>query len=94
MRTNLVDHDSGSQTAKQGDTEEFRLFTIPTVQSNHNEEIIVNLLINGTPVYMELDTGASVSLVSEQTWQRQVQQIPLQDSECTLRRASQCWDKS
>ena len=59
---NLVEHNSGSQT---GDTEELRLFTIRTVQSNHNEEIIINLLINGTPIYMEVDTGASIGLVSD-----------------------------
>ena len=44
----------------------------------------MKLLINSIPVPMELDTGASVSLVSEQTWRRQLQKISLQNSDTTL----------
>ena len=62
---NLVEHNPDNQTS---DTEDLRFFMIQTVQSNHMEEIMVTLFINDTPVHMELDTGASVSLVSEETW--------------------------
>ena len=79
---NLVEHDSGSEVS---DTEDLRLFTIRTVQSNHNEEIMLMLLINNTPVHMELDTGASISLISEQTWQKQLREIPLQQTDIRLR---------
>ena len=41
---------------------------IRTVQSNHMEEIMVTLFINDMSLHMELDTGASVSLVSKETW--------------------------
>ena len=58
---------------------------IQTVQSNHMEEIMVTLFINDMPVHMELDTGASVSLVSEETWQRQLHEIPLQETDVRLR---------
>ena len=34
---------------------------------------------------MEVDTGAFVGLVSEQIWQRQLQQIPLQETNIRLR---------
>ena len=78
----LVEQESDSQ---ESDPEELRLFTIRTVQSNHIEEIMVRLLINSVPVSMELDTGASVSLVSEKTWRKQLQEVPLQHSDTTLR---------
>ena len=78
----LVEQESDSQGS---DPEELRLFTIRTVQSNRTEEIMVRLLINGVPVPMELDTGASVSLVSEKTWRKQLQEVPLQHSDTTLR---------
>ena len=79
---NLVEHDPDNQTS---DTEDLRLFTIRTVQNNHMEEIMVTLFINDMPVHMELDTGASVSLVSEETWQRQLHEIPLQETDVRLR---------
>ena len=46
---------------------------------------MVMLFINDTPVHMELDTGASVSLVSEETWRRQFHEIPLQETDVRLR---------
>ena len=49
---NLVEQKSDSQGS---DHEEIRLFTICTVQSNHTEEIMVRLRINGILVPMELD---------------------------------------
>ena len=78
----LVEQESDSQGS---DPEELRLFTIRTVQSNRTEEIMVRLRINGVPVPMELDTGASVSLVSEKTWRKQLQEVPLQHSDTTMR---------
>jgi len=63
-KTEIVEHDSDNQMS---DIEDLRLYTIQTVQSNHMEEIMVTLIINDTLVHMELDTGASVSLVSEKT---------------------------
>ena len=77
-----VEHDSDNQTS---DTEEWKLFTIRTVQSNQMGEIMVSLSINDKPVHMELDTGASVSLVSEETWKQQLKEIPLQDTDIKLR---------
>ena len=34
-----------------------------TVGGNHIRSIVVKVLVNGTPLTMELDTGAAVSLV-------------------------------
>ena len=72
--TNLVEHDSDYNASE---TEDLKLFTIRTVQSNRMEEIIITLCINDTPMHMELDTGAAVTLISEETWQSRLHKIPL-----------------
>lgn len=56
---NLVEHDSGSHVS---DTEDFS----PSVQSR------VTVMKKSWYIHMELDTDASVSLVSEHTWQKQL----------------------
>ena len=45
-------------------TSELGLFTIRTVSGRHTGSIIVTPEINGIPIQMELDTGASVTLIS------------------------------
>lgn len=45
--------------------------------------VVEEVLINGVPVRMELDTGASASIISQQTYQfiaAQSEVPPLQDS--------------
>ena len=48
---------------------EMGLFTIKAVINASNGGIFVTPEVNGVPLWMELDTGASVSLVSTQVWQ-------------------------
>ena len=45
---------------------------------------MLDLVVNGKPLVMELDTGASVSLVSEKTWKRIFLGCPLEPSEVHL----------
>ena len=80
--TNLVEHNSDYNASK---TEDLKLFTIRAVQSNCMEEIIITLHINDTPLHMELDTGAAVSLISEETWRSRLHKIPLKGTDVRLR---------
>ena len=43
-------------------------FTLWTITGDQKAGYHVNVLINGKHVQMELDTGAAVSVVSEQEW--------------------------
>jgi len=59
-----------------------RLFT---VRDKGDPIILVDLSINGTPITMTLDTGVSLSIISEKTYQTQLPQLQLYKSELLLR---------
>ena len=80
--TNLVEHGPDCNATE---AEDLKLFTIRTVQSNRMEEIMITLRINETPLNMELDTGAAVSLISQKTWQSRLHKIPLKETDMRLR---------
>ena len=44
--------------------------TIRTIMGGQTEEYYIHLTINGAPVKMELDTGATVSVISDQQWKK------------------------
>ena len=71
----------------QEDNSEVGLFTIETINCIHTDTdtICVNPQINGTTLCMELDTGASVSLVSERVWREKLNAVPLKPSSLRLR---------
>ena len=56
---------------------------VNSVSQSVPESFKVPVEINGTPVTMELDTGAAVSLVSEATWSEQLHRPKLEP--CTLK---------
>ena len=56
---------------------------VHSVSQSVPESFKVPVEINGTPVTMELDTGAAVSLVSEATWSEQLHRPKLEP--CTLK---------
>ena len=61
------------------------MFTVNTVKDHPNSCIMVELLINGTPLSMTLDTGASVTITSSATWQKQLPDLKLQTSNMLLK---------
>ena len=46
---------------------------------------MVELLISGAPLTMTLDTGASVTIISSATWQKQLPDLKLQSSNMLLK---------
>ncbi len=51
--------------------DELPLFNIQVVKPHQGQSgILVDLKIEGEPVVMELDTGASVSIMAESTWKK------------------------
>ena len=61
------------------------MFTVNTVDDQPNSCIIVELLINGIPVNMTLDTEASVTIISAATWHKQLPDLKLRPSNMLLK---------
>ena len=59
---------------------EFELYKINT--DNPEASIMVPMIMNGTGLSFELDTGASKTVISEQTWNKQLKACELQ--KCSL----------
>ena len=53
-------------------------FTIWTITGDHKEGYHVRLQINGKHTQIELDTGAAVSVISEQGWNQLFTSTPLE----------------
>ena len=73
-----------SEDQSESDGEEEMLFNIKTVGDKDNA-IIVSPEIEGKTINMELDTGASVSIVSEVTWKQNLDAVPLKQANTVLR---------
>jgi len=67
---------------EQTETEEFGMFT---VKKQSDGGIIVELVIDGTPVKMTLDTGAAVSVISSEMCQELLPHLDLQQSKLLLK---------
>ena len=67
---------------QEPDAAEYRLFT---VSSQTSASLMIKLIVNGQPLQMELDTGASVSLISEQEYNQWHDAPTLQKSPVILR---------
>lgn len=63
--------------------EEFQLFTVTSKAATR--PITMELDINCKPVNVELDTGAAVSLISEQTWKALFPETKLEKSNVLLK---------
>lgn len=65
--------------------EEMPLFNVSVVKPATSQAgFTVELIVDQKPLVMEIDTGASVSLVSEETWKKTFLDVPLEHSEVRL----------
>ena len=62
--------------SEDGDDDELELFTVYTAQGK-KDGIFVSMELSGKPVKMQVDTGASVSLIPESLYQEQLKNCPL-----------------
>ena len=71
--------------ATMSDTSELGLFTIRSINGRHSGEIHITPEVNGVPIEMELDTGASVTLISTRVWEQSLNKIPLETTSMVLK---------
>ena len=88
-RANVVQQEEDSSDAGEdnpaSEPEEFSLFHVSRVKPAYSKAgFTVDLVVDEKPLVMELDTGASVSLVSERTWRKLFPRVPLEHSEIRL----------
>lgn len=57
---------------KEGDEDIANIATVHTVSQSTPRSYKVSVKINDIPLTMELDTGSTVTLVSETTWVREI----------------------
>ena len=81
-KTHKVEGYDPDADEQESDTTEYRLFT---VSSQGNAPLVVEFTVNGQPLQMELDTGASISLISEQQYKQLQDAPPLEKSSVILR---------
>ena len=74
-----------SRPTQKSTDQKTNLFGLFTVNGKVNSSILVDLSIDGTPITMTLDTGASVSIISEKTHQTQLPHLQLSSSGLLLR---------
>ena len=62
------------------------MFTINTIKNGQPDNCTnVELLINGIPLKMTLDTVASVTIISSTTWQKLVPEVKIKHSNMLLK---------
>ena len=66
-RTRYVEQEGILQS--HTDSDAWGMFAIKAIQDEPDAGIHVEVKVNGIPIHMELDTGASVTIISERTWQ-------------------------
>ena len=64
------------------DTEDLNLFTIGETSS---KPIFVDVKVNGEPLTMEVDTGAAVTVISDETCKSRFPDVPMRKSSVVLR---------
>eukprot|EP00731_Ephydatia_muelleri_P019227 Em0012g52a len=68
--------------------QEYRLDYIGVLKGINTKRVWIEVELNGIPLKMELDTGASVSLVSKKTWREKLGSPPLTKRKIVLRASS------
>ena len=69
----------------QEEEAEWSMFNVQAVQDGTDTRILVNPEVNGIPIEMELDTGAVVTIVSEDVWQSKLAGAPLDQTSLALK---------
>ena len=62
--------------------QEYRLDYIGVLKGINTKRVWIEVELNGIPLKMELDTGASVSLVSKKTWREKLGSPPDKKKNC------------
>ena len=80
-----INEEEPQESASEPDesSEDYNLFALRTTSARRSP--IVPVTIESQALEMELDTGADVSLISEETYNQRWKHIPLQESTTTLR---------
>lgn len=73
-------HDEARSTTEDDNT--YSLFTLSTTEKR-SDPFYVQVLVFNQPISMEIDTGASLSIISEETYKQLSSEIPLSFQECT-----------
>ncbi|XP_013856691.1 uncharacterized protein LOC106512667, partial [Austrofundulus limnaeus] len=71
------------------DSEDFGLFEMNTGNGDIVKPYYVYVSVNGSRVKMELDTGAAVSVISENLYKRRFKSVKLSPANCVLKTYSQ-----
>lgn len=86
QHAHFVDTDQTTPDQTDSDINDmWGMFTVNKVENQPNSCVTVELLINGIPVNMTLDTGASVTIISIATWQKHLPDLKLQPSNMLLK---------
>ena len=78
-----------SDSSKEPTDSELNLFVVKSLRGSEDKGIFVDVTVNSAPLRMELDTGADVTLVSENTWRVQLGGFPLKPTGVRLRTYTQ-----
>ena len=54
------------------------MFSVRNSSKRKSDEILIPLIINNGPCELELDTGAAVTVIPEEIWQKDLGSVPLQ----------------
>ena len=84
----VVDHTVGETISSDqvDETVEFELYKMNT--DSQAPPILLPMKLNDSNIYLELDTGASVTVISEQPWKETLKSVPLQATNVVLKTCS------
>ena len=84
QKAHMVQQGEGGESVLEADVdEELPLWNIATILPTNKTPAgyVVTLEVDSKPLRMELDTGASVSLISAETWNNTFPDVPLEHSD-------------
>ena len=79
----ILDHALSDPVSSEQDDDELTIYKLNT--DVHSQPIMIPMKLDDSKVHLELDTGASVSAISELTWKNSLNSVPLQASSVTLK---------